>query len=194
MFKNNTNSLNINIIGEYFNESIRCIKNLKKKQRKIEKIVDVLMKAGQNGNMVFLLGNGGSAATASHLAIDLSKIGNIKTIALTDNIPFITSCSNDKNFSMVFKDQLKILAERGDVVLGISVSGKSKNIIEAITYAKENGCITIVLTGFEGGKLKDIADVCLIVETEMQHGEDMHLLLGHIITLSLKTKKANGIL
>lgn len=194
MFKNDTDIPNLNIMGEYLDESIRCIKNLKKKQRKIEKIVDVFRKAGQNGNMVFLLGNGGSAATASHLAVDLSKIGNIKTIALTDNIPLITSCGNDKDFGMVFKDQLKILAEGEDVVLGISVSGKSKNIIEAITYAKENGCITIVLTGFDGGKLKDIADVCLIVETEMQHGEDMHLLLGHIITLLLKSKKANGII
>ena len=174
-------------INRYLEESVRCFENLKKKHGQLEKIADILKKAKNHGNRIFLLGNGGSAATASHLAVDLTRIGSLKVIALTDNVPLITAWSNDEEYSVVFKEQLRNLAEKEDVIIGISVSGKSKNIIEAVKFANKEGCITVGLTGPNGGELKNMADICLTLDTDMQHSEDIHLAIGHIIALLLTT-------
>lgn len=174
-------------IIDYFDKSIDCLEMLKSKTEQIQKVIDILQKAKENGNKVFLLGNGGSAATASHLICDLSKMKKIKAIALTDSIPLITAWSNDDDYSVIFKEQLKPLAEKNDVVIGFSGSGNSKNVIEAIEYAKSVGCITIGLAGYDGGKLKDVVDECITVEiNNMQISEDMHLILGHVIAILLE--------
>jgi D-sedoheptulose 7-phosphate isomerase len=174
-------------IKNYLDESIRCIELLKGQSEKIEKISNILQNAKNNGRKVFLFGNGGSSSTASHLVCDFSKFRDIKAFALTDNVPLVTAWSNDENYDVVFKEQLKNFAEKDDVVIGISGSGKSKNVIEAVKFAKENDCITIGFAGFDGGLLKDITDECIVVKiNNMQHSEDMHLLVGHLIALLLE--------
>jgi len=174
-------------ILDYIDKSIDCLKNLKNKTWQIKKVIDILQRAKENKSKVFLIGNGGSAATASHLICDLSKMKKMKAFALTDSIPLITAWSNDEDYSVIFKEQLKTLAEKNDVVIGISGSGNSKNVIDAIKFAKSIGCITIGLAGYDGGILKDAADECIVVEIDnMQISEDMHLILGHMIAVLIK--------
>jgi len=173
-------------IKNYLDESIHCIELLKEQSEKIEKISNILQNAKNNGKKIFLFGNGGSGSTSSHLVCDFAKFRNVKAFALTDNVPLITAWGNDENYDVVFKEQLRDFGEKGDVVMGISGSGKSKNIIEAVKFAKEKGCITIGFAGFDGGILKNIADECIVVKiNNMQHSEDMHLIVGHLIALLL---------
>ena len=174
-------------IKKYLDESIHCIELLKGQSEKIEKISNILQNAKNNKKKVFLFGNGGSGSTASHLVCDFAKFRNVKAFALTDNLPLITAWSNDESYDVIFSKQLRNLSEKDDVVIGISGSGKSKNIIEAVKLAKEKGCITIGFAGFDGGTLKDVADECIVVKiNNMQHSEDMHLLVGHLIALLLE--------
>lgn len=174
-------------IKKYLNESIHCIKLLEEQSERIEKISKILQNAKNNGKKVFLFGNGGSGSTSSHLVCDFAKFKKLKALALTDNVPLITAWSNDESYDVIFKEQLKNFAEKDDVVIGISGSGKSKNVIEAINFAKEKGCISIGFAGFDGGLLKGITDECIVVKIEdMQHSEDMHLLVGHLIALLLE--------
>ena len=157
----------------------------------INEIKDILLDAYSKNKRIFIIGNGGSAATASHFACDLSKgttIGNpdmkkrFKVIALTDNIPLLTAWGNDADYSQIFVEQLKNLLDKDDVVIAISGSGNSENILKAVEYANEKGALTIGLTGFAGGKLKDIAHKCLIVSSDsMERIEDIHLILEHLI-------------
>jgi D-sedoheptulose 7-phosphate isomerase len=177
-------------IYEYLDESIECINDLKKKSHQIEQVIQIFQKAKKNNNKVFLLGNGGSAATASHLICDLNKFRGLRAIALTDSIPLITAWGNDEDYSAVFKEQLRTLADTNDIVVGFSGSGNSKNVIDAMKYAKAKGCYTIGFAGYDGGILKDIADECIIVDVNnMQHSEDMHVLLGHMIAFLLEDNR-----
>lgn len=158
----------------------------------IEEIKDTLLDAYNNDRRIFIIGNGGSAATASHFACDLSKgttIGNpdmkkrFKVIALTDNIPLLTAWGNDIDYSQIFVEQLKNLLDKDDIVIAISGSGNSENILKAVEYANEKGALTIGLTGFfTGGKLKDITHKCLIVPSDsMERIEDVHLIFEHLV-------------
>jgi D-sedoheptulose 7-phosphate isomerase len=174
-------------ILEYLDTSIKCINNLKKQADKIEKIAKIIQDTKNKGKKIFLFGNGGSASTSSHLVCDFAKFKNLKAIALTDDIPLITAWGNDESYEVIFKEQLKNLMDKGDVVIGISGSGKSKNVLEAIKYANENGAYTIGLAGFDGGELKKLAKECLVVEiASMQHSENTHLLIGHLLALLLE--------
>jgi len=162
----------------------------------IERIKDILLKAYRDGKRVFTMGNGGSATTASHFACDLAKgvaMGSphtrkrFKVIALTDNLPLLTAWANDTGYENVFVEQLKNLLEEGDVVIAISASGNSKNVLRAVEYANSKAAITIGLTGFEGGKLKDMVQECLIVPSNsMERVEDVHLVLGHLLCSYLR--------
>lgn len=153
----------------------------------------ILAEANKNNKKVFICGNGGSAATASHFVCDLAK-GTIvkgrkrfKVIGLTDNIPLMTAWSNDTSYANLFKEQLENLIEEGDVVIGISGSGNSENVLNALLLANERLAITIGLTGFEGGKLKGVAQECLVVPSNsMEQIEDIHLMLEHLICTYLK--------
>lgn len=181
------------IIDDYIDESIICLKNLKKLASQIEKICHIITQTRDSKRRVFLIGNGGSASTASHFICDLNKTSTmeqknrIKAISLVDNIPIISAYGNDVSYDSIFVEQLKNMLEPQDVVVAISGSGNSKNIIEAVSYAKEKGAIIVGLTGFDGGILKSKCDECLIIPSDLMYRvEDMHLMINHIITTVLR--------
>ena len=156
---------------------------------KIERIVKLLLEAYRVEKQIFILGNGGSASTASHFACDLGKgtiNGNgkrFRALSLTDNISLMTAWANDSSYNDVFKEQLENLLNPGDIVIGISASGNSKNVLNAMEYARVTGCITIGFAGFGGGRLAGMVDECITVESD-KYGpvEDVHLVLEHIIS------------
>jgi len=168
---------------------------------KIQKIVEVLFAAYKNNKQIFIMGNGGSASTASHFACDLGK-GTLcrvydekekrfRVISLTDNVATIMALGNDLSYEDVFSQQLSNLVNEGDVVIGFSGSGNSKNIIKAIEYAKKQKAITVGFLGFEtGGKAKELVDYEITVQ-EKHYGriEDIHLMIEHLITSSLAELK-----
>jgi len=152
------------------------------------KIVSLILSAYDNGNNIFVMGNGGSGSTASHFACDINKgccielNKKFKMICLNDNIPTLLAFANDVSYDVVFVEQMKNFFNQDDLVIGISGSGNSKNVINAITYASENGGHTIGLSGFSGGKLSQIVDVAFIAEVDdMQKVEDIHMIVVHII-------------
>ncbi len=160
----------------------------------IEQVVNLLYEARDQKKRVFLFGNGGSAATASHLACDLTKGAGMngkprmRAMALTDNVPLISAWANDSSYEHIFAQQLQDQVEPGDIVIGISGSGKSPNVLNGIRAARSAGAITIGLTGFDGGDLKNLVDICIVVpDNSIDQVEDVHLLLGHIITSCLRT-------
>jgi D-sedoheptulose 7-phosphate isomerase len=162
---------------------------------------DILFKAYQNDRSVFLFGNGGSAALASHLATDLGKgthfpgpsalksVRRFKAISLTDNVPMMTAWSNDLSYEQVFVGQMENFIRARDVALGISGSGNSPNVLRALELARRVGAITIGLTGCGGGRMKDLLDCPVIVPSNhMQQVEDAHLILAHLIFLDVKAR------
>jgi D-sedoheptulose 7-phosphate isomerase len=162
---------------------------------------DILFKAYQNDRSVFLFGNGGSAALASHLATDLGKgthfpgpaalknVRRFKAISLTDNVPMLTAWSNDLSYEQVFAGQMENFIRARDVALGISSSGNSPNVLRALELARRVGAITIGLTGCGGGRMKDLLDCPIIVASNhTQHVEDAHVVLAHLIFLDLKAR------
>ena len=179
------------LIHQYLSELKNEINHLPVEQ--IEAIVTVLQKAREEGRRIFLMGNGGSAATASHFASDLNKGANasgqrrFKAMAFTDNIPVMTAWGNDSAYADIFREQVENHVEPGDIVIGISGSGKSPNVVTAMELAKKKGAYTIALTGMGGGRVKDIADLCLIVPSDsMERIEDVHLAIEHSITVCLR--------
>lgn len=163
---------------------------------KIDKIVKVLHQTYFYDKTIFVFGNGGSSSTSSHFACDLAKgtIVNswdeqkrLRVICLNDNISLMTAWANDTEYSHIFIEQLKNLVKKDDVVIGISGSGCSCNVIEAIQYAKEMDCTTIGLTGMGGGILAKEADISIVVSSNIiQQVEDVHLILCHLISLLFK--------
>ncbi|MBW2056235.1 MAG: SIS domain-containing protein [Deltaproteobacteria bacterium] len=156
----------------------------------VENITDVLVEAGERGNTIYSIGNGGSAATASHFVNDIT-IGTrtrgskpIRAYSLADNLPALTALANDEGYPSVFVRQLEGLLQPGDVVIAFSVSGNSRNILEALRYAKQHLAITIGLTGFDGGRMLEIADMTLHIPTrpgEYGPAEDLFTVLTHLI-------------
>ncbi|HLV35165.1 MAG TPA: SIS domain-containing protein [Spirillospora sp.] len=151
-------------------------------------VVDVLMQANRAGKTVFICGNGGSATTATHFACDLAKRTIVegqprfRVIALTDNIALMTALSNDISYDQVFAEQLRPLVCAGDVVIAISGSGNSPNVLNAVAVANAAGATTIGFCGFAGGKLKDMVDLPVhIPHHNMAMVEDIHLMLEHAI-------------
>jgi D-sedoheptulose 7-phosphate isomerase len=167
----------------------------------VDRMVDVIWRGYEKGRTLFLFGNGGSAALASHFACDIGK-GTIagkrrrlKTVALTDNVALITAWANDKAYDAIFAEQLESLAEKGDIALAISGSGNSGNVIRGLEAARRLGTETLVLTGFEGGRAKALADLCLVVPSDsMQLIEDAHLCATHAIFLAIRQRmmQTNG--
>ncbi len=160
---------------------------------KIAQVVERLEEPRLQGKSVFLFGNGGSAATASHFASDLSKGAicagkpRIKASALTDNIALLSAWANDTAWENIFAEQLENFVEPQDIAIGISGSGNSVNVLKGIEVAKSKGAFTIGFTGFDGGKLKDIVDIAIVVpNNNMEQVEDIHLLLEHVITTCLR--------
>jgi len=163
----------------------------------IEKCADVLLQAYWSGNQIFVCGNGGSAATASHFAVDINKgvtFGlerRFRVIPLTDNMATITAYTNDVGYDVIFVEQLKNYFRKGDVVIGISGSGNSKNVLNAINYANENGGVTVGWTGYLGGTLKEISQYSVNANIEdMQLSEDAHMIFTHLMLKTLCHKIA----
>jgi D-sedoheptulose 7-phosphate isomerase len=161
-------------------------------QEPTEQIIAILKRARADNRRIFIFGNGGSSANASHFVNDMLKSTvrsdqpRFKLICLSDNTPTLTAYANDVSYDVVFCEPLASLAEPGDVVIAISGSGNSPNVLRAMDVAKEMGLKRIGLTGYAGGKLKDQCDVCVIVPSDsMQVIEDAHLVILHSIFLQL---------
>jgi D-sedoheptulose 7-phosphate isomerase len=175
-------------IDGYIDSQIKTLQDLKKHNATIEKIGKKLLEARESGSTIYLMGNGGSAATASHMACDLLKScidsgkNRFRAISLTDNIPVFSAWANDTSYDHVFAEQLKNFLTNKDVVIAISGSGNSKNILNAVEFANSLGAYTIGLTGMGGGKLAKTAKLSLVVPNDnMWRVEDIHLLLNHLL-------------
>ena len=165
----------------------------------IEAVVETLEQARRRNRRIFLIGNGGSAATASHMTNDLQKLASsgksspYRAIGLTDNVPLMTAWGNDESYETIFTRQLEPLAERGDVLVAITGSGNSPNILHTMTRAREMGLVVIAFLGFTGGKAKDLADhVLLFPESHYGRVEDAHLILEHLISNYLRDLPEKG--
>ena len=155
----------------------------------IEAVRDRVAAVRERGGQLFLCGNGGSAATASHLANDLGKGASygrqgprFRVIALTDNVPWITALANDTDYSQIFVEQLKNYASPDDVLIAFSGSGNSPNVLEAVQWANESSLVTVGVTGRPGGKLGEMARYPIFVESShMGHIEEGHFLIQHLV-------------
>ena len=163
----------------------------------IDKFMDMLLDAYKNDKFVFVMGNGGSAANASHFAQDLAKgtrhskeqPKRLKALSLTDNTPFITAQGNDDGYDSIFEQQLRTFAKAGDYVVAISGSGNSPNIIKAIDWANSNGLTTVGVTGFDGGKLRKMAKHTVHVPlNDMCTSESIHSIIFHYVILELRER------
>ncbi len=156
-------------------------------------VVKILREAKTRDATIFMAGNGGSAAICSHLALDLSKNARrkgergFKVQSLTESVPLFTAWANDTDFSMIFVGQLETNARAGDVLLIVSSSGNSSNVVKAAEYAKRKGLTVVSFTGFDGGKLKQISDYCVHIKmNEYGPVEDVHALLLHAVAFYFK--------
>lgn len=151
--------------------------------------IATLLDARKRGATIFFIGNGGSAATASHFANDLAFGTNdydlpFRVISLNDNVPVLTALGNDFGYEEIFVRQLRVYSKEGDVLVGISASGNSPNLIRAFDYALSAGIKTVAITAFDGGKMKAMADEGVHVPTEPKEygpAEDAHMVLDHLV-------------
>jgi D-sedoheptulose 7-phosphate isomerase len=160
----------------------------------IARIAHLLLEAGRAGRSVWVLGNGGSAATASHFACDLAKTATVvgaprlRALALTDNVPLLTAWGNDVSYEVVFAEQVRSFVRADDLVVAISASGNSPNVLAAAAVTLDQGARLIGITGFGGGRLQPLCDVCLTVPSaEYGPVEDAHMILVHAVTAALRT-------
>ncbi len=162
-------------------------------QDQIARIIHILKQARLDHQHIFLIGNGGSAATASHFANDLLKSTvsegkpRMKVIALTDSIPVMLAYANDCGYETIFAEPLDALATEGDVLVAFSGSGRSPNVLRALDLARERGLTTIGFTGRDGGEMQERCDVCLVVPCQpMEQIEDVHVVLAHLIYSAIR--------
>jgi D-sedoheptulose 7-phosphate isomerase len=180
---------------DYLGEVLRGIDS-----EAVARLVQTLLDARERGAMVYFIGNGGSAATSSHFANDLAIGTNsyakpFRVVSLTDNQAVITAIGNDFGYEDIFVRQLQVLAQAGDVLVGISASGNSPNLVKAFEYARGRGIKTVAITAFDGGVLKTIADDGVHVPTapkEYGPAEDAHMVLDHMIGAYLTRAIKNG--
>ena len=179
----------VEILGakQYFEELQRVVAAIS--HDSIDQMADALVKAYEAGRVVYTFGNGGSAALASHLACDLGKGTaycnggkRFRVLALTDNIPTLTAWANDSGYEDVFSEQLRNFVQPEDVAFAISGSGNSKNVLNALHVARQAGATTLGISGFQGGQMKSLCDICMVVPSNnLQIVEDMHLATAHSI-------------
>lgn len=193
-------------IENYFREMKEIVESTSVED--IDRAVELLLGAWRRGSRVFTCGNGGSASTATHFACDLAKTANVagkkrfKAYCLNDNIPLMSALVNDEGFDNLFYEQLWERFEAGDVLICISVHGGagkdnaglwSQNLLKAMKYAKEMGGKTLGFSGFDGGPMKDMADVCLVVPANSTpQVESFHLAFEHLICSCLKERIAES--
>jgi len=181
------------LVSEYIEGLKKCIDELSTVD--IEETAAIIFSACKKGNRIFVMGNGGSATTAIHFARDL-QIGTavagktrLRVTCLADNVAAITSVANDMSYDCIFEEQLIGQLEAGDVVIGISASGNSPNVLKAIEYARLNGALTIGFIGFGGGKLQKLCQKSIILSSK-NYGqvEDIHMVLSHIIPYRIRNE------
>ena len=178
------------IIEQYLHTVIKSCGQIH--QDEIAEIYHVLLKVARNKGNIYLCGNGGSSSTASHFQSDLNRAFAIScqtmpAVCLTDNIAALTAVANDVSYEDVFCHQLKYQLEGRDVLVAVSASGNSANVIKAAEFAKEKGSIVIALVGFDGGRLKTISDYAFHVPVcNMQVVEDLQLLFCHLVSTLIR--------
>lgn len=172
-------------IAAYLSRLQETINRLDREE--INTFINALLDARDNDRQIFIMGNGGSAATASHFCCDFNKGSSygyskrFKFICLNDNVPGMMAYANDVSYDDIFVEQLKNFFNPGDYVIGISGSGNSRNVLKAVEYAAENGGVTIGLTGFNGGRLKQICRYSVNMNVDdMQISEDLHMMMDHL--------------
>lgn len=183
-------------IVDYLNEVKECLDSIR--EGEVRSIAEAIFDAYIKGKNIFILGNGGSASTASHFVCDLSKgtaregKPRLKAVSLTDNVALMTAISNDIDYASVFKEQLATFLSKGDVVICISASGNSPNVLEAAKYARSRGALVIGFIGFGGGKLKELVAKAIIFLTE-DYGqvEDAHMVLVHLVSREVARRIEN---
>ncbi len=180
-------------LNSYFDDVVRTIGKMP--LRTIDQVVEVLMQAYESSRKIYLFGNGGSAALASHFACDLGKGAangsgkRFQVLAFTDNVPLMTAWANDARYEDIFAEQLINFVRPEDIAFAISGSGKSPNVLKALKVAREAGAYTVGLTGFQGGDMKDLCDLCLIIPSDnMQIIEDLHLSVTHAVFTALRAR------
>lgn len=180
-------------LNSYFDDVVRTIGKMP--LRTIDQVVEVLMQAYESSRKIYLFGNGGSAALASHFACDLGKGAangsgkRFQVLAFTDNVPLMTAWANDARYEDIFAEQLINFVCPEDIAFAISGSGKSPNVLKALKVAREAGAYTVGLTGFQGGDMKDLCDLCLIIPSDnMQIIEDLHLSVTHAVFTALRAR------
>jgi D-sedoheptulose 7-phosphate isomerase len=178
-------------ITTYFTELEQVLRDIA--QMHLQEVLSLLEEAYRDGHRIFIMGNGGSAATASHFALDLAKntitpgAPRLKAISLTDHVPLITAWSNDTAYEHIFEEQLANMVEPGDVVIGISTSGNSPNVINALNLAKKSRAATVALLGTKGGLIKNIVDAYILAPGHnIEQEEDVHMILAHVITRHMR--------
>lgn len=178
-------------ITTYFSELDQMMREISLPH--LQRVLQLLEEVYANGHRIFIMGNGGSAATASHFALDLAKntimpdIPRLKAISLTDHVPLITAWSNDTAYEHIFSEQLANMIEPGDAVIGISTSGNSPNVMNALALAHRSRAYTIGLLGAHGGHIKDMVDVYVLAPGKnIEQEEDAHMVLTHIITRHMR--------
>ncbi len=180
-------------LGGYFDRVAAALRALD--PAAIAPVVEALLATHVGGGTIFLCGNGGSASTASHMAADLSKgapgghVTGLRTHSLTDSAAIMTAWGNDLDFSRIFAEPVRNLVRAGDVLVAISASGNSPNILRAVEEARGQGAVTIGLCGFGGGRLAGLVDHVVVVEgNDYGPVEDIHLVLNHAITASVRAR------
>lgn len=178
-------------INRYFIELEQMVHAIS--MQHLQQVLRMLEETYYNGHRIFIMGNGGSAATASHFALDLAKntimpgAPRLKAISLTDHVPLITAWSNDTAYEHIFAEQLANMIEPGDLVIGISTSGNSRNVINALKLAKKSRAATVGLLGAMGGKIKEMVDAYVLAPGQnIEQEEDAHLILTHVITRHMR--------
>ncbi|HBE24640.1 MAG TPA: hypothetical protein DDW33_03005 [Ktedonobacter sp.] len=178
-------------VNSYFSELEQMVRAISRPD--LERVLSLLENVYRSGHRIFIIGNGGSAATASHFALDLAKntimagAPRLKAISLTDHVPLITAWSNDTAYEHIFAEQLANMIEPGDMVIGISASGNSPNVINALLLARQYRAFTVGLLGARGGKMKDMVDAYVLAPGQnIEQEEDAHLILAHVITRHMR--------
>ena len=181
------------IIARYLTEVADAIRAMPAAD--IEKAVDILFEAWRRERTAYIIGNGGSAATGSHMMNDLTKLARVpghrplRALALTDNVPLMTAWANDEEFANIFVRQLETFLRPSDVVLAISTSGNSSNIVRAVEFARDRGAATLGFAGRHGGRMRAIVDVCVCVPSDdIGQQEDAHLALSHVMSYAIRER------
>ena len=178
------------MIIDRINKSIEVKKNILRDNnlvKKVDLISQAIIKAYKSNRKVILFGNGGSAADAQHLAGELMNKfyidrKSLPAIALTVNTSILTAIGNDYSFDQIFSKQLEGIGDEGDIAIGISTSGNSKNVIEGLRFSKKNNLFTIGFTGKNGGNINNIVDICINVPSnDTPRIQEAHIMIGHIV-------------